>query len=150
EPHALDELSAEERKDCLALWHEVRVVLNRTIPHRDPGPKPTDAQRAFRTALMQKGRLEEARIAWQSALKANPPEHDAWYGYAELGLYLGQEDEYRRARRALLERFGATTNPFVAERTGRACLLMPASGDELRQAVALTERAVAERPGDRW
>jgi serine/threonine-protein kinase len=51
----------------------------------------------------------------------------------------------------MLKRFGETTNPFVAERTGRACLLMPATGDELRQAVALAERALAaERPEDKW
>src|SRR5262249_53996832 len=77
-------------------------------------------------------------------------EHDAWYGYAELCLFLGDEDEYRRARRALLERFGATNNPYVAERVGRACLLLPATGDELRQAVALAERAGALHEGDKW
>ncbi len=32
--------------------------------------------------------------------------------------------------------------PHVAERVGRACLLLPGTEDELRQAVALTERAV--------
>jgi serine/threonine-protein kinase len=42
----------------------------------------------------------------------------------------------------LLDRFGATTSPFIAERTGRACLLLPASDDELRQATALIDRAV--------
>src|SRR5262249_57332117 len=30
----------------------------------------------------------------------------------------------------------------------RACLLMPATGDELRQAVAVAERAVAGNPGE--
>jgi serine/threonine-protein kinase len=63
--------------------------------------------------------------------------------FSELCLFLGREDEYRRARQALLARFGATRNPYFAERTGRACLLMPAMGDELRQAVTLTERAAA-------
>jgi serine/threonine-protein kinase len=87
--------------------------------------------------------LNEARAAWKSALEADPPEHGVWHGYAELCLFLGDEDEYRRARRDLLERFGATADPYIAERTSRACLLMPATGDELRQAVALTERAVA-------
>src|SRR5262249_58277549 len=33
--------------------------------------------------------------------------------------------------------------PSTAERIARACLLLPASGDELRTAVALAERAVA-------
>ena len=42
----------------------------------------------------------------------------------------------------MLDHFGATTSPFIAERTGRACLLLPASDDELRQATALIDRAV--------
>jgi tetratricopeptide (TPR) repeat protein len=95
-------------------------------------------------------RLEDARAAWEKLLERDPPDHDSWYGYAELCLFLGREEDYRRARRALLRRFGATTNPFDAERTARACLLLPGTDDELRQAVALAERAVAEREGDRW
>ncbi len=46
---------------------------------------------------------------------------------------------------ALLNRFGATTNPYVAEPVGRACLLLPGTVDELRQAAALTDRAVAAK-----
>jgi hypothetical protein len=59
-----------------------------------------------------------------------------------LCLFLGREDDYRRARRELLDRFAASTDRFVAERTGRACLLFPASKDELRMASALIDRAV--------
>jgi hypothetical protein len=29
EPSALDKLSADERKDCLALWEEVTAVVSR-------------------------------------------------------------------------------------------------------------------------
>src|SRR6185295_15971704 len=63
--------------------------------------------------------------------------------YAELCLFLGREDEYRRARQDVLARFFITDNPYFAERIGRACLLRPATGDELRQAVALARRAAA-------
>src|SRR5262249_12043078 len=105
-------------------------------------PKHLDAQKELRSILMRQGRRDEARIAWQSALEVNPPEHVAWYGYAEFCLFLGEEDEYRRARQALLQRFGTTTDPQTAERTARACLLLPAAGNELRQVVALVERAV--------
>ena len=153
EPPALDELPAAEGEECLALWHEVRVALRRTTGSRGtaaldtkrsdyPGPSPT--------ILLRLGRLNEARAAWKLALEAEPLEHNAWYGYAELCLFLGEEDEYRRARQALLERFGATANPFEAERTGRACLLMPATADELRRAVALAERTVAKHSSDEW
>ncbi len=101
-----------------------------------------------RGLLVELGRVAEARAAWKEELAANPPNHDDWFGYAELCLFLGDEAEYRRARRDLLTRFGSATDPAIAERTGRACLLLPAPEGELRQAVALTERAVAVgRPG---
>ncbi|MBV8264841.1 MAG: tetratricopeptide repeat protein [Planctomycetaceae bacterium] len=96
-----------------------------------------------RGAMMRQGRSEELRSAWQKLLKADPPEHDAWFGYAELCLYLGDEEEYRHHRRALLARFGGSTDPAVCERTGRACLLLPGTKDELEAAAALTSRAVA-------
>jgi serine/threonine-protein kinase len=151
EPDALDEMSADERKDCLALWHEVRIALKRTAGHRETAARDSsrmDFRGASPSILLRMGRLNEARAAWRSTLEADPLEHGIWDGYAELCLFLGEEDEYRRARRALLQRFGRTTDPYVAERTARACLLLPAAGDELRQAVAVGERAVARTPGE--
>src|SRR5262249_22798467 len=63
------------------------------------------------------------------------------YGYAELCLYLGREAEYRQARTSVLNRFGTTASPQVAERVARASLLLPASGEELKKAVSLAELA---------
>ncbi len=109
-------------------------------------PDGTGARGELVKALAPRGRLEEARAAWGAALEHEPPHHDAWYGYAELCLFLGRDDDYRRNRRALLDRFGDTTDLTVAERTGRACLLLPASGDDLERAAALADRAAAAGP----
>ncbi len=94
--------------------------------------------------LAPAGRLEEARAAWEEILKRDPPDHDRWHGYAQLCLFLGNEEAYRRARRALLERFGARPTGWItAERTSVACLLMPAADDELRRVAALADRTAA-------
>jgi serine/threonine-protein kinase len=106
-------------------------------------PNHAETQQTLRTVLIRLGQLEDARATWAKALRAGTPEHDAWFGYAELCLFLGKKDEFRSARTELLARFRDTTEPHVAERVGRACLLLPGSEDELRQAVALTERGVA-------
>jgi serine/threonine-protein kinase len=106
-------------------------------------PKHTPAQNGLRSILMRQGRQEEARIAWGKAIDADPPDYDAWDGYAELCLFHGQEAEYRRVRRALLDRFGTSTDPQTAERVGRASLLLPASADEVRIAETLIDRALA-------
>jgi serine/threonine-protein kinase len=98
-----------------------------------------------RADLVSRGRGEEVRLEWKKALEADPPRHDAWFGYAELCLFLGEEAEYRRARQDLLRRFRASSDPGIAERTARAILLLPASDDELQAAAALAERAVAAK-----
>jgi serine/threonine-protein kinase len=46
----------------------------------------------------------------------------------------------------LLARFGGSTAPLVAERVGRACLLLPAADDELRRAADLIDHALAADP----
>jgi tetratricopeptide (TPR) repeat protein len=145
----LDGASAEERSDCFALWDEVDAALRRiAVLERDIvlDLKRADPRRVVPTELLRQGRLEKARVAWQTALLGNPLDHNAWFGYAELCLFLGREDEYRRARQDLLTRFFITHNPYLAERAGRAYLLLPATGDELRQAVALARRAAASDP----
>jgi tetratricopeptide (TPR) repeat protein len=144
ESNALDDSSLDERKENLELWRDVNVVLDR-ISRQERAialdPKHGDSATEPRIRLMREGRLDEARVAWQTALAHNPLDHNAWHGYAELCLFLGQEDEYRRARQDLLARFFTTTNSYFAERTARACLLLPMSEDELRQAVDLISRA---------
>ena len=77
--------------------------------------------------LAPRGGLEEARVAWEKLLEGKPPDHQSWYGYAQLCLFLGNEREYRVARKALLDQFGSHADDwFVAERTSLACLLLPA------------------------
>jgi len=105
--------------------------------------KRVEARQHWRRLLFHLGRDFEAQAAWKKELEARPPAHDEWFGFAELCLFLKLKDDYHSARLALLEQFGATTNPAVAERVGRACLPLPASEDELQQAAALTDRAVA-------
>jgi serine/threonine-protein kinase len=110
--------------------------------------KRAESSQRWRALLLKQGRVADVRAAWKEELAANPPTHDDWFGYAELCLFLEDEAEYRRARHSLLVQFGATTNSDIAERTGRACLLLPAPEGEFEQAVALTNRAVAAQSGN--
>ena len=67
-------------------------------------------------------------------------DHWTWYRLAPLWTYLGDHEAYRRHCRGMLERFAATDDPIVAERTARVCLLMPADGWELERAFDLAGR----------
>jgi tetratricopeptide (TPR) repeat protein len=97
------------------------------------------------SVLLRLGRGQEAQVNWKKALDANPTEPKAWSGYAELCLFLDLPEEYGRARRLLLDRFGASANTSVAEPVGRACLLLPAPEDQLRKAATLADRVVAAK-----
>jgi serine/threonine-protein kinase len=155
-----DEAMAEYREsirlDPTIGWthHHLAVSLKRKERFEEAAAEFKEAARLFPEkraewkrdmwpVLLRLGRGAEALADWKQELAGRPPAHADWFGYAELCLFLGDEAEYRRARRELLAQFGGTANPDVAERTGRASLLLPLSADELRQAVALVERAVA-------
>ena len=117
ESNESDELSADERKDDLELWRDIDVALKRIARQERAvalDPKQAHPAKESPILLIREGRLNDARVAWQTALEANPLDHNDWHGYAELCLFLGREDEYRRARQDLLARFVTTTNPYFA------------------------------------
>lgn len=122
--------------EALDHYRQVHAV-NQNIPY---------VENALRSDLVRKGRGNEVRREWKKALELNPPQHTQWFGYAELCLFLGDEAEYRRACRDLLQRFGNTSDPYIAEPTARAVLLAPQSEEELQTALALANRAVAAEP----
>ena len=108
-------------------------------------PKNPEVHNGLASVLLREGRGQEAQADWRKALEANPPEHLAWLGYAELCLFLEQPAEYRRIQRALLDRFGTTGDPYIAEPIGRTCLLAAGPEDEIRKAAAFTDRALAAK-----
>jgi serine/threonine-protein kinase len=109
---------------------------------RTPGFR--DALTPMKAILITRlGRPGEARVAWGNFLRTKPADHAAWDGYAELCLFLGERDEYSRGCRELLDRFGNSTDPQVAERTSRTCLLLPGPAEEVARAAAFIDRAIA-------
>jgi serine/threonine-protein kinase len=101
--------------------------------------------------LVRQGRAQEVWSAWHEIIETDPPQLDAWWGYAELTLFLGKTDEYERARQGLLRHFGDSTDPLVTEKVARACLMLPGTDEQLHRAAALADRAVAARGStDRW
>jgi serine/threonine-protein kinase len=127
----------------LGRFDEAEAQLRRNIVL---DPTSVNPQKALRSFLVQHGRGDQALREWKNAIAAHPTDHRVCYGYAELCLFLGREDEYRSARQSLLSRFGQSTDLVVAARTCRECLLVPAEGDELRQAVALADRTAGADP----
>lgn len=107
-------------------------------------PDESAVLNAIRDVLLRRGEAEQVWSSWHEIIKTNPRSFDPWWGYAELTLFLGKQNEYREARETLLKRFGDATDPMYTEKIGRACLMLPGTPDEIRMAATLTDRAVAD------
>jgi serine/threonine-protein kinase len=106
-----------------------------------------DLMRDLAKLLTSRGKLEAVRAAWAKVLDRNPSDHASWYGYAQLCLFLGDEEAFRRNRTAILDRFeAAATEWYECERISLACLLRPAAADELNRVVEIVDRAAAVGP----
>jgi serine/threonine-protein kinase len=115
-------------------------------------PTAFQAARARRGVMLQLGLGEEARTEWINAMAGRPTDHNDWYGYAELCLYLGHQAEYERACHELLGRFESGADPRLCEKVGRACLIGIVCPEDRKRAAALIDRAVgAKLPAwDTW
>jgi eukaryotic-like serine/threonine-protein kinase len=135
---ALSYFYARERRNEEAL-QEARLFLLHARPEM-----VTFARSVLLARLLETGKDREARDVWRETLAANPSGHDAWFGFAELCLFLGDRDAYRRERTGLLERFGKSGDPITSERIAKACLLLDGDPAELNAAAALADHAVAK------
>jgi WD40 repeat protein/tetratricopeptide (TPR) repeat protein len=94
-------------------------------------------------ALGRLGRWDEAAVALANWLQRNPADHFAWFQSTPVFLQRGDVAGYRRHCHEMLERFGQTTDPVVAERISKACLFAPLPCADRDAARRLAERAVA-------
>ena len=128
-------------------------------------PKYSSVPEYLRQNLLSKGRTDEAaaglkrslaldpsagrqfneewRAEWRQFIDRDAKVHYNWDGYAEFCLFLGDVAEYHRACREILARFESITDPRVCEVTGRACLLLPETPQQMHRAAALIDRALA-------
>jgi WD40 repeat protein/tetratricopeptide (TPR) repeat protein len=98
----------------------------------------------------RQGRWREASADLARAIELDPNDHWTWYQLAPLLLASGMEKEYRVHATAMLARFGSTDDPSIAERTAKACLLLPVTGDTLEADVKLASRAAAAGNDHPW
>jgi tetratricopeptide (TPR) repeat protein len=88
-------------------------------------------------------RWQPAAADFAAALRAHPDEHWHWFRAATILAWAQDQSAYRQHCAEMLRRFGETTDPPTAERTAKACLLVPGGVADLKPVVALADRAVA-------
>ncbi len=94
-------------------------------------------------------RWREARDDFNRAIEMNPADHFLWFHALTVDLWLRDHESYGRRCRALLERFESTTDPVIAERVSKVCLLGSPPSDIRARAVHLAERSAAAN-AEKW
>jgi tetratricopeptide (TPR) repeat protein len=128
---------AGELEEALAV-HRQAIALD---------PEGALAHHGMGTTLLSLGKPEDAAAAYRRAIAPDPDFHDGQNHAATLWLQTGDRAGYREHCCRMLDRFGPTTDPVLAERTARACLVMPLGGPEQEAACDLADRAVAMAQG---
>jgi tetratricopeptide (TPR) repeat protein len=114
------------------------------------GPDHPDTLRSMHdlaVTFQAQGRWDEALAACGRAVDLGVDDHDTWNHAAILWARTGDRVGYRDHCHRMLDRFGPTTDPPTAERTAKACLLLPLDGAEQAAACDLADRTGAMARG---
>jgi WD40 repeat protein/serine/threonine protein kinase/tetratricopeptide (TPR) repeat protein len=136
--------------DAVQSWQEgleLLEQLHKKQPKDNEYVKPLVAGhfQVFR-AMADHALWSEAKEHLARAVELDPEDHQKWYELGPLLLWSCDADGYRRHCHAMLVRFGKTEDVRLqdvrlAERTAKACLLLPMKGEDLELASQLAERA---------
>jgi tetratricopeptide (TPR) repeat protein len=99
------------------------------------------------------GEFEKASAIFAEAVERGANDHWFFFKWATLCSHTNNGEEYQRACRAMLERFGQSEHREIAERTAKACALAPDFGDDAQQVMRLADLAMTDtqaHPARKW
>jgi serine/threonine protein kinase len=96
-------------------------------------------------ARARSGRWTHAASDATVLLAHDPDNHENFHTLAPLLVQLGNLAEYKRLCRTILAKFSGTTNPVVADRMAKDCLILPSSEVDAESTAALADEAVNHR-----
>jgi eukaryotic-like serine/threonine-protein kinase len=108
-------------------YDESEKLLGNIPPHEALVP----FYNVFGGAHARRGQWREALTNWDLVVKLAPDDHIGYMYLAPLLLQLDDAPGYKNLRAQILRQFGKTTDPRVAERMVKACLIVPANADEM-------------------
>lgn len=91
-------------------------------------------------------RFDEATVQIVKAIQQDPDNHWIWFQGSFIYAIKGDSSGHRAHCGEMLQRFAQNTDPAIAERVAKACLVAPLDGNELAQAADLAKRAVESAP----
>src|SRR5262245_9063384 len=91
----------------------------------------------------QARRWRPAAADFSAVLRDHPDDHWQWFRAATLLAWTEDQSAYRRHCAEMLQRFAEPTDPAIAERVAKACLLAPGAVADLKPVIRLADQAVA-------
>jgi len=100
--------------------------------------------------LAREGKWEPAADEFAKGLEIYPVDHWQWYRAGALQAYRNQPEEFRDICRKMLDLFGDTNDPFIAERAGKLALLLPDALPGDARPAQLCDKSASWRPDVPW
>ena len=97
----------------------------------------------------RQGELKEAVTNFAMAVRVDPTNHFGYHYLAPLLLLAGEKEQYLKLREEILRRFGETSDPAVAERMAKDCLILPPPLADLPTLGKMADVAVAAGPSNK-
>jgi len=94
----------------------------------------------------RRGEWPAAIRNWARSVTADPTNHYAYHYLAPLLVQTGDLGAYRKHCERVLSQFGETTDPAVAERMAKDCLMLPPPAASLDRLAKMADTAVAAGP----
>jgi tetratricopeptide (TPR) repeat protein len=97
----------------------------------------------------RQGELKEAITNFTMSVRVDPTNHFGYHYLAPLLLLAGEREEYLKLREEILRRFGETSDPAVAERMAKDCLILPPAHADLPTLGKMADLAVSAGPSNK-
>jgi len=128
-------------------YEESEQLLRGITPHATLVP----FYNVFGGRQAKRGAWQEALTNWNRVVEFAPQDHVGYMYLGPLLLQLDQVDAYKHCRTLILQNFGNTADPRIAERMVKTSLILPPTGDELAAIARMADVAgKGEVNGDNW
>jgi serine/threonine protein kinase len=123
-------------------YEEAEEVINETPPL----PISAAIYNALAVIHAQRREWSASATNYAKVVSLLPTDHLAYHFLAALLVRDGDMEAYRRHRERILAQFGSTTNPIVAERMSKDCLIFEPPASELPAIEKMANVAIAAGP----
>jgi eukaryotic-like serine/threonine-protein kinase len=116
-------------------YDDCEAVMTKVPPHETLVP----FYNAFGSVHARRGQWREALTNWEMVVHYAPTDYIGYQYLAPLLLQLNDVAGYKACRSQILNEFGNTTHPLIAQRMMMASLALPATDDEMKLIAKMAE-----------